>query len=407
VIGDDSDPTTEDDHLVVSFGAAAGGPTATVDMGSFGVVRQAEPVQLFTDLESIDAITDVILIADRSNHRGVAPLVGSSTRRLLAPYLLGEGPATDQTRDTPVAIVVGQFDGDEAEYPDVAALGHLVPSDSPTSTGDTNVDLTPRMFMLQGQGDGDLLGGQPMIAPLKSTDFEYRDALWATGRLDPSSKNDAIVGIDATDDRHAEVSALAPHMFIARAPTGSATDWALVAPAALPSPYNAMRVHALHLADLDADGAPDLIVEMTGPSLGAGLGKVSTSAFVAWTKNGTPDTAHASSIYPANTFCRGSAAIQADLDKPRELAAICTDTTGAVSVDVFHWDGSAWKVAMTMGVAGQDPKLVVGDFNGDLLDDLAITSGTGPSATVQVYVQCAGGDVACAAKAQLSTPAGM
>jgi hypothetical protein len=412
IVGDTTDASTEDDHLVVAYGGAAGGPSAAVDMGSFGIVQVMEPVSLFTDLQSIDLITDAIIIADRGTRRGVAPLIGSSTRRLLAPYLLGEGPATAQQRDTPVAIQLGQFDGDAQGLPDVAALAHLVQQQSPTGGTVGTVDLSPRIFLLEGQGGGDLVGLDPEKPAFTTAQFEYRDALWASGRLSKSDPTDTIIGIDATDDRQHEAQAISPHWFMARPPVGggngTGNDWAVVPPTALPSPYNAMRVHAVSLADLDADGAPDLIVEMTGAVNTAGPGAqntTTTAIFVAFDHGGAFDAGSLVAVTPSGASCRGSAPVQADLDAPKELATICTNPDGSESLEIFDWDGAKWSVAHTVTVTGASPRVVVGDFNGDTLDDLAIVSGAGATATAQVYAQCALGDVACAAKAlaQLQT----
>jgi len=371
-------------------------------------VRDMEPISLFTDLESIDLINDVLLIADRGTHRGVAPLIGSSTRRLLAPYLLGEGPATDQAHDTPVAIQLGQFDGDVAKLPDLVALGHLVPTESPTGgtggTGTTATDNRPRMFLLAGTGGGDLVGGQPTIPVASPANFEYQDALWVAGRLGPAGSADAVIGVDATDDRHAGVVASAPYLFVATPPATSAEDWAFVVPVALPAPYASMRVHALRLADLDGDGAADLIVEMTGTTIGAGSKAVTpTAAFVAWNKGGVLDVASPTAIYPAGSTCHGAAPIQTDLDVAKELAAVCTDSGGNSSLTIYHWDGTAWSQVHQTPVSATDPQVVVGDFNGDLVDDLAITSGSGATASAQVYEQCPLGDTTCATATQTLT----
>ncbi len=405
VTGDTSAGDNEDDHLVVLFGAASGGPSAPVDMGSFGIVRDMEPISLFTDLESIDLITDVLLIADRGTHRGVAPLIGSSTRRLLAPYLLGEGPATDQAHDTPVAIQLGQFDGDAGKLPDLVALGRLVPTQSPTGgTGTTSIDSRPRMYLLAGAGGGDLVGGQPTIPDASPPNFEYQDALWVAGRLDPASSIDAVIGVDATDDRHATVQASAPYLFVATPPTTASQDWAFVLPVALPAPYASMRVHALRLADLDGDGAADLIVEMTGTTIGTGpKATTPTAAFVAWNKGGSLDIASPTAVYASDAGCRGAAPIQADLDAAKELAAVCIGAGGAPALTIYHWDGSAWTQAQQTPVSGTEPRVVVGDFNGDLVDDLAIVSGSGATASAQVYVQCPLGDTACATTTQTQT----
>jgi hypothetical protein len=403
VVGDTTLGDAEDDHLEVLFGAAAGGPSAPVDMGSFGVIQDLAPISLFTDLESLDFTTDMIVIAARGPNRGVAPLIGSSTRRLLAPYLLGEGDATAQIRDTPVAIQLGQFDG--GALPDVIALAHLVPQQSPTSGTSTGVDLTPRIFTLSGTGDGNLVGGQPWIPSAKIGDFEYRDALWAAGRMNAAATADSVIGVDATDARHTEVSAKSPHLFVATPPASAGGDWTMTA-TDLPDPYKAMRVHAIRLTDLDGDGDADLIVEMTGGGIDANL-HVKTAAFVAWNENGTIAIAHPTAVYAAGALCRGAAPIQADLAKGLELAAVCADATGGGALTIHHYDGAAWKVAgPPLPIGGSDPQVVAGDFNGDRVGDLAITAGTGPSASVQLFQQCPLGDTACATRTQASTQGG-
>jgi hypothetical protein len=408
VTGDSTDPTTEDDDLVVLYGAASGGPSAPVDMGNFGVVEDLAPISLFTDIQHIDAITDMLVIADRSGRRGVAPLIGSATRRLLAPYLLSEGTgATNIEHDTPVAIAIGQYDGDAAGHLDICALAHLVPQQSPTGgTGTGAVDLTPRIFMLVGQGGGDLAGGPPLIPGMEIPNFEYRDAAFASGRLAPGNPTDTIVGIDATDDKRNEVQALAPHLFTATPTTTG--SWNLSTPVALPAPYSALRVHSLKLVDLDADGLPDLLVRMVSGNPKSASDVVNpTTAIILWNKGGTLDATNPTAVFPSGAICHGAAAIQADTDAKIEIASSCADGKGGVALTIFHYDGSAWsQTAQPFTENGDEPTPITGDFDGDGLEDLAITAGSGATATVQVYLQCAAGDIACNTRTNVAPSGG-
>ena len=408
VTGDTTDPSSENDDLVVLYGGASGGPSAPIDMGSFGVVDDMTPVSLFTDIQHIDAITDLLVIATRKAGRGVAPLIGSSTRRLLAPYLLSEGTgATNIEHDTPVAIAVGQFDGDAAGHLDVCALAHLVPQQTPTgSTGGGVVDVTPRIFMLVGQGSGDLAGGPPLIPGMDIPNFEYRDATFESGRLAAANPTDTIVGIDATDDKRNEVQATAPHLFTATpTPTGS---WDLSTPIALPAPYNALRVHSIKLVDLDHDGLPDLLVRMVSGNPKSATALVNaTTAIVLWNKNGTLDAANPTPVFPSDAQCHGAAVIQTDTDPALEIASTCVNGS-TMQLTIFHWDGSAWsQTTQPFTESGDEPTPIAGDFNGDGLPDLAITTGTGATETVQVYLQCALGNVACATTTNDQPSSGM
>lgn len=401
VLGDTTAGTDEDDQLAVVFGDASGGPSTPVSMGDFGIVEVAEPASMFTDLRNIDAITDLLVIANRAGTRGVAPLIGSSSRRLLAPYLLNEGTDTDPQTDEPVAVQMGDYDA--ASGKDVCALGRLVSTSVATnggSTGPGTSDLIPHIFLLSGAGGGNLVGGDPIIPPGPIPNFEYRDAVWASGKLGRSDTLDSIVGIDATDDKRTDIQATAPAMFIATPPTVSGGMWTLSTPAALPSPYDGMKVHAIRLADLDGDGLSDLLIELVPAQPVVGAVIPSTTALVAWNKDGTLDVAHLSPVFPTGMTCHGAAEIQADLGPGLEIASICTDASGGMALTLFHWNSTTWAMMDgTFAVTGTAPTAITGDFNGDTVPDLAVVTGGGASSTAQVWVQCAAGDVACAAKA--------
>ena len=401
IVAADTSSGTEDDELSVLFGSPGGGFAEPVVMGTFGQIEVAEPVSIIPDLESIDAIADLMVVADRNGQRGVAPLLGSSSRRMLAPYLLREGPTANQDDDSPVAIQLGSFD--DTAGADVVALAKLVKSNGPASgPGGGALDTRPRVFLLSGTTDGDLQGGDPAIPSVTPGEFEYRDARWATGKLTAGATVDAVVGVDASDDRRADVVAAQPHVFVATPPTTSGGDWQFAAPVALPAPYDKMQVHAVRLADLDADGDADLLVDLVAVGTS---GPTGTAAIVIWNQDGKLDVAHPTSVYPSDQRCHDPVPIQADLDPPLELVASCTSSGGGHDLVVLDGDGQSYAPLAKIPVSANG-RAVVGDFNGDLLDDVAVTDGSGPDATVHVYVQCAVGDVQCASAAQVATPAG-
>jgi FG-GAP-like repeat len=396
----DTSGATEDDELAVLFGSPGGGFADPVVMGTFGTMEVAEPVSIIPDLESIDAITDLMVVADRNGQRGVAPLLGSSSRRMLAPYLLREGPTTNQDDDSPVAIELGDYDDTAGK--DVAALAKLVAKAGPSGSGGTAVDATPRVFLLSGAGDGDLIGGDPAIPAVDPRDFEYRDARWATGPLTAGATRDAVVGIDASDDRRVDTAASQPHVFVATPPTTAGGDWQFATPIALPAPYDAMEVHDVRLADLDGDGADDLLVDLVAPGAVAGG---TSAAIVIWNQGGTLVVDQPTSVYPAGPTCHDVVPIQADTDPALELVASCTGAAGGHQLIVLDSDGSSWTTLATVPVSAAG-RPVVGDFNGDLLDDIAVTDGGGADATVHVYLQCAVADLQCALAAQTATTTG-
>jgi len=402
IVTADTSGSTEDDELAVLFGSPGGGFADPVVMGTFGTMEVVEPVSIVPDLESIDAIADLMVVADRNGQRGVAPLLGSSSRRMLAPYLLREGPTTNQDDDSPVAIELGDYDGTAGK--DVVALAKLIAKAGPNGTGgSTAVDVKPRVFLLSGAGDGDLLGGDPAIPAVDPRDFEYRDARWATGHLTVGATLDAIVGIDASDDRRGDTAAAAPHVFVASPPTTSGGDWQFATPVALPAPYDAMEVHDVRMADLDGDGADDLLVDLVSTSSSAPGGN---AAIVIWNHGGTLGIDQPTAVFPADVKCHDPAPIQADTDAALELIASCTNAAGGHQLIVFDSDGQSWTPLATVPVSATG-RPVVGDFNGDLIDDVAVTDGSGADATVHVYLQCAVGDIQCVLAAQTATtPAG-
>ena len=104
--------------ISILFGDPLGAPSPPVPMGSFTVVSTVEPANLAVSAYAIDYISDLIVVSQEDflpgSPRSLAFFVGSSERRMLAPFIFADNAGLVE------AVVVGKYDPDDT--PDVLAV---------------------------------------------------------------------------------------------------------------------------------------------------------------------------------------------------------------------------------------------------------------------------------------------
>jgi hypothetical protein len=382
IAGDTNLGTAQDDELLVTYGGASGGPSAAVSMGHFGLLQSVVTVSLFVDFATVDAISDLLVIADRDGARGAAVLLGSTARRLLAPYLLQilDAPGTpvnEAEDDAPIAVISGDFDGTGAR--DVVALARPVRA---PGTITPTLDNRLRVWVMSGAGNGNLVRTLAPVPLEASVGFAYDTARWTAGPVDGVA-GDEIVGVDA-----ASVDTAVPCRILVAHP-GAAT---LLDPV-VDLPVRYQRPSEITLVDVDGDGQRDLLIA---------FGRHDTTAVPAavllFNKGGHFDVAGLVDLAPPGLECAHATALQLDADPARELAVGCRPAgslgdAGFAEVALLDLSGAAFTTIGEVVTSHGDGRVVAGDFDGDQLTDLAVPDGTGSTATVSIYTQCAAGEL--------------
>lgn len=366
-------------HVRVSYGAAGGLPGELVDMGDLGGVQAVTPAFLVTGASDFDGIEDLAVfdrraLPDGTLGTGLLPLIGSTTRRMLAPLPLDESAGSDagNVPDIPVGVVVGNYeDSGSTDAPDVVVLA--LPAIG--ASGGTKIGVDPRLISVRGLGAGDLAVSK--VEPLPVTgQFDVGDALYAhvAGTGDAF---DSVAGVDVTDDPRRQHGDGPPHLLVATPPVGAG----LASISTFSGDLASLRSHRIAVADIDRDGREDVVVEMV-PIDDAGHAEI---VVVLATDSGYD----ASKTQLVATDCHDAAALQSDGDDHLEIAAICGD-----SVTVFiDADGTGnWSAGGSFAVS-QAHGLVAGDFDGDGIDDLAVVEGQ--DGAVSVFRQCTQEDASC------------
>ncbi len=183
-----TDTPGEQDHILVAYGTALGEPVPFIDMGTFTETISIAPASLVFGSLDLDTIADLVVVDLGSDGSGsatsrVAVLDGSTSRRMLAPFIAQEsvgsggiglggnggngnalcGSAAESLPVQPLGAAIGNFAQTSPDYLDVAMLSEL-PLSCPGEPTETFFGLTA-----VGVGGGDLsqsLGGNSSVAKL-------------------------------------------------------------------------------------------------------------------------------------------------------------------------------------------------------------------------------------------------
>ena len=393
----------EEDALLISYGTPDGGPGDPVPMGTFGAVDSLAPATIRVTANDPEVISDLVVVDDRSGQRTGSVLLGSSTRQVTAPFeivaggsivvpsnlLLGDSPAhvPSQILEISAGATAGSNDT-TINFPSIWSL-----------QGDTNGDLTLAASYAAGSGSDNLL--VPAFSSGATTS-------WALGVLDAGAPASAV-GVTSLASIGSACGAT--ELLVATPASDASGTFSVAAetPLALPAAgSDCLRVHGHGVRDVDGDGIADDIIQMCASSPAFCQ---HTYNLIAWGSAGTIDAADAVPLpEPAGMACGRYLPIGLETGSPKlitpcvpeELVTLPTGVTSAYSTPVLvvlsldtTTTPPTWSQSAAFAIAASDLRIVAGDFNGDGLVDIVLTSGTGETAVAQVYLQCGTNDPTC------------
>jgi hypothetical protein len=362
----ETDPLgVEQDKLRVLFGAKNLVDAEIAEMARVDRVETLEPA-FFLLGETIDAVLDLVLSSSAKGDgdgiplHHVAVLAGSSTRRMLAPYIFDKA--------TPRGALIGDFDG--LGDRDVAAV--TVPAVGSDLNGPAA--LGPQIQLLSGVNGGSFVSTENPVT-VAPDDFTVPCAVWAAGDLNQNGL-DEVVGFDNSSKCPRDHRDEPPRLVVAKmGGEGLEAEYYAV-------PDDTLRnVSRVQLFDADNDGDLDLVALFRGVFDSSGVEVLSGDGVVVYWNSGEDFvTAVSSPVDGADRFLSSVAPIDLDTDLMPELVVLRDD--GVFRAAINPDDKQYQSPQLILDNAGFE-RFEVGDVNGDGLIDLAFVVG----GQVDVYLQ--------------------
>jgi hypothetical protein len=353
------------DVLSVIFGAASGGPSEPVPMGTFGFIEGLEPLSSVLTLEGVDVTTDMMVLSSSfpaRDRRAVAILQGSSSRRMLSPFFLDSGAGSF---DVALAAVIGTFVPDGIR--DLVAISQVSRSlDTDVGPDSKNLWLIPGKG---GAGDLDAAAADHLTLPSPET-FHAACAVWAAGDLDGSG-TDEIVAIDNGGPCFGGGFSPRPRLLVASVDAEAEGNPFAVDVDEMPGSYTVVRDVILH--DLDGDGDLDLLALFVGEHRRSG--PVDNAAVVVvWNIDGALSLSNVTVLQVTDAERLFDVAPIRLVDSTVPDVAILAK--GAIYTSRMDLETRTFGPPTRLLSQQGDGRLEVGDLNGDGLDDIAFTVGS-------------------------------
>jgi FG-GAP-like repeat len=358
------------DSLTVAFGTASGVLLDPASQGRIGTVNvvSAGPLSGDDPLAAADGLADIGALATTTDGKiqFVSVLSGSPDRLLQSPFVLTriKGVQKGPVPSDALGFAVGQFTPDG--HPDLAVVAMenetanfethawLIPvtGDAQIDLGTVNAGPSIDSFVIDAASRAQIKGlawfdARPeMIA----VDLDAKTS-GATGALD-----ELVVLVQPVEESHD-----AGGLYVLRSDAGA---FAVLSKAAVGLDALGGTRWSLKKADIDADGAVDILVTFNDAS---GMhGQVYFNK-----QNGTLDPLPARVDPPSGARLFAWAALNADADPQREIALLTDKGVFVAKLGADHHSFTIAAKPLT-GVATQGNVLACGDIDGDGIDDMAI-----------------------------------
>lgn len=360
--GQSNEATKLGQALSVLFGAAGGIPAETARMSRFDQINHIAS-DYFNSFGFTDAMSDTTVIHQTNEAKGLssALLFGSTDRVMRAPLAMASvGLGGDGAFSTAFRLAPGNF----SEHA-VAVQRDLVVLAA--STDENSFELGAMQLWLTTMKDDaqvnalsssvDLPGA---FAPSKSV-FLGTDAVLTAGNIDATPLDEALVL--APDPASPAASSL---LVVGRVGDAS-KGFSLSAPVSLPAPVGPRS--QLGVTDLDGDGSGDLI--FTTPSSPGSASRL----VVAWSRGDGAFDAPLDVRLPddqASGFC----ALRSSPDGPRSLLVLGQQRAYRLArgASPRSLEPAAVRERNATAFLPGGTAIACGDFDGDGVDDVAISS---------------------------------
>ncbi|MBT8495159.1 MAG: VCBS repeat-containing protein [Deltaproteobacteria bacterium] len=340
---------SEGDEVWVAFGSVSGGMSEPVRTGEFGKIESFQPTYIRFSESEVDLVRDLLVVSLRNQARSLAILQGSSTRRLISPFLIEGAIIT--------SALVGRFS--ESGVQDMFAVGLGVPASNESAV------IENSLWLLRGLGEG-LFDSSSLtnVVIEDQLNFDPFCSVWASADVDGDSDGlDEVMALDA----RAGCGAIGklPTLVVGKATPG-AENIAEVEAVVLPD--DALRaVTKLLTVDADGDGDQDLMTVFEG---GDGSGAEGGIA-VYWNDDAGGFGAASAAVEVVGAQVRGAAVVQFDGDSRPELLVL---SSLGLFVSRLEEDGKSYSEPELVR-QGNWRGMEVADFNNDGVSDVALLLG--------------------------------
>lgn len=336
------------ERMMVAYGDGARVGTPT-EVGTFSSVVSIARITLPTSNDPLLQISDLLVLQPGSSGQPTLTFLLGSPQRVLLPYF---DPRVGNSGEVLRTAVVGSFGGGST-YRDILAIGTAKPGAATVDARAWRIAGPPTAFDGTTSA-GTVIAGATDCSHDGGTGFCAEDATYLAF---PAGAQDTVVAIDP----HGRAAHLTQSgMMVA------ATEVPALAASGPPTTLTA--------ADLDGDGAPELIATFDG-------------ALLVCTVDASGAPAACTDVSPAMN-CLDAA--PARLGTGTDLVALCHDGTESVLYRIH--DGAA-------DVLARSPRdlrrLRVGDVDGDGLDDIVAAAGEQGEQSLLVFPQCSSRDLTC------------
>ena len=385
------------DHaeLDVAYGTSDR-PQPPVAVGVFSQLIAAAKIGFPDSADPLDVTADLLVLTPGEPYAGLTFLHGSAQRTLLPYFDPRSNTAPTKYSDNTLfrGTVIGDFVptiGGGTDHPDL--VGVAVPKTSSSPAG-----LAARAWIAAGGGttldstssDGAKLAGLAACGLGTASNGCVEEALLFPWQV--SEGHDVVFAIDHAKNPTASV--FDPSSLTAT------TITATVASGFSPIPA-AAKIQALHGADLDGDGAAELIAAFA-PVDATGAGGVLVCAMDGAGQPHDCSDVVAAAITPisAAAACFDAAPGHftardrfTDGAAPEDLVVACHEGGGSTLYRVALRDG-AYTADVLLHTASSLGSIEIGDVTGDGVDDVVALEGASGTESLVVYAQCTSRDAA-------------
>lgn len=392
-------------RLMVAYGSADR-PLDPIQVGAFADVISVVKLDFLDSVDVLGTDTDLALLLP--GDPATLSFLHGSPQRTMLPYFdpRSDTASTGSLKSSTIfrGSAIGNFApsvGAGPEHPDVVGIA------TPTGTGTANAQV--HAWAAAGSGDGlDATTSDGVVVSgfadctLGSTGLCVEDASYIAWPVAPGQ--DVALAIDTAQPPHAEV--VDPWHLSGGAITPTA------APALVAMVPTHTTVRSMHAADVDGDGAADLIAAFA-PDLGSmAHGAILVCAMGA---DGVPSACD--DLVPVITAATPTVTACVDA-APGHLAYQDPFTTPAAAADVIvlchgggntlhrvYRDAGGYHDEVLAHSTSALSQIQIGDVTGDGLDDVVALDGDAGSHSLVVFPQCSSRDLACLATASSATEA--